>query len=130
IVPYLRGEGITALDRIIVSHADSDHSGGALSVMTSLPTQSLLGSLEASHPIKQAIADHQYCRAGDDWWVDGVHFAILHPDQSKTSGSKRNRNEFSCVLKITTRHGSVLLPADIGRTSEQELLQRARDTLP
>ena len=130
IVPYLRGEGITALDRIIVSHADSDHSGGALSVMTSLPTQSLLGSLEASHPIKQAIADHQYCRAGDDWWWDGVHFAILHPDQSKTSGSKRNRNEFSCVLKITTRHGSVLLPADIGRTSEQELLQRARDTLP
>ncbi|MBK6617350.1 MAG: DNA internalization-related competence protein ComEC/Rec2 [Nitrosomonas sp.] len=130
IVPYLRAEGITALDRIIVSHADSDHSGGALSVLTSLPTQSLLGSLEASHPVKQAIADHQHCRAGDDWWWDGIHFAILHPDQNKTSNNKRNRNESSCVLKITTRHGSVLLPADIGQTSEQELLHRARDALP
>jgi len=130
IVPYLRGEGVTALDRMIVSHADSDHSGGALSVMANLPTQSLLGSLETDHPIKQGIADHQYCRAGDEWWWDGVHFAILHPSQGKTSENERNRNESSCVLKITTHHGSVLLPADIGRVSEQELLQHARDTLP
>ncbi len=129
ILPYLRGEGITALDRMIVSHADSDHSGGALSILTSLPTRSLLGSLEEHHPIKLAIADYQRCRAGDTWWWEGVHFAILHPEQHKTSASARNRNESSCVLKITTRHGSVLLPADIGQVSEQELLQRVRDTL-
>lgn len=130
ILPYLRGEGITALDRMIVSHADSDHSGGALSILTSLPVQSLLGSLEENHPIKLAIADYQHCRAGDTWWWEGVHFAILHPAQRKTSASKRNRNESSCVLKITARHGSVLLPADIGQSSEQELLQHAREALP
>lgn len=130
IVPYLRGEGITTLDRMIVSHADSDHSGGALSVIASLPTRSLFGSLSAEHPIRRAVVDHQYCRAGDDWWWDGIHFAILHPEKDETSDSRRNRNESSCVLKITTPHGSVLLPADIGRIAEQELLQRARDALP
>ena len=32
VVPYLRAIGIQRLDGMIVSHADSDHSGGALSV--------------------------------------------------------------------------------------------------
>ncbi|MDT8364394.1 MAG: DNA internalization-related competence protein ComEC/Rec2 [Nitrosomonas sp.] len=130
ILPYLRGEGITALDRMIVSHADSDHAGGALSVLAGIPTRSFLGSLENDHPVKQAIADHQHCRVGDSWQWDNVHFAILHPEQDERPGRNRNRNESSCVLKITTRHGSVLVPADIGRVSEYGLLQRVRDALP
>lgn len=37
VVPYLRGEGIRKLDAMIVSHADTDHSGGALSIMDEIP---------------------------------------------------------------------------------------------
>ena len=32
VVPFLRGEGIRTLDGMVVSHADDDHSGGAISV--------------------------------------------------------------------------------------------------
>lgn len=130
IIPFLRGEGVRTLDRMIVSHADSDHSGGALSVLERIPTRELLASIADDHPIRQAVASNRHCHAGDAWWWDGVHFEILHPVQPKSAGQKRTTNESSCVLKVTTSHGSVLLPADIGLSTEAELLLRARDLLP
>ncbi|MGG7055249.1 DNA internalization-related competence protein ComEC/Rec2 [Nitrosomonas sp. ANs5] len=130
IVPYLRGEGIRALDLMIISHADSDHSGGALSVLQSVPTAALLASLGQDHPIRQKFADHRNCLAGIAWVWDGVHFEVLHPRQPSYLAQRHNTNESSCVLKITTRHGSVLLPADIGQPTESELLRQVPDRLP
>ena len=51
IVPFLRGEGIHQIDRLIVSHADSDHSGGALSVLQAVTVKEMLSSLNDQHPI-------------------------------------------------------------------------------
>ncbi len=129
ILPFLRGEGIQTLDRMIVSHADSDHSGGALSILTSVKTGTLLASIAADHPIRQAVPDNRYCLAGDSWWWDGVHFEILHPLESESLLQKRKTNESSCVLKVTTSHGSVLLPGDIGQKTEAGLLQYAGTSL-
>ncbi|HBZ30834.1 MAG TPA: competence protein ComEC, partial [Nitrosomonas nitrosa] len=42
----------------------------------------------------------------------------------------RKTNNASCVLKISTRYGSVLLPADIEKESEWALLERAGHLLP
>ncbi len=130
ITPFLRGEGVRVLDMMIVSHADSDHSGGALSVLETIPARRLLASIADDHPIRQAVADNRHCHAGEVWWWDGVHFEILHPMQPKSGAPKRTANESSCVLKVTTSHGSILLPADIGVSTEIELLLRARDSLP
>ena len=44
--------------------------------------------------------------------------------------SKRSTKAKSCVLKITSAHGSVLLPADIERKDELALLARSSDKLP
>ena len=38
IVPYLRAAGVRRLDGLIVSHDDTDHSGGAASVLQALPS--------------------------------------------------------------------------------------------
>jgi competence protein ComEC len=130
IVPFLRGEGIDVLDKIIVSHADSDHSGGALSVLARVPTRTLLTSVADDHPIRQAIPDNYNCVAGDAWQWDGVHFEILHPLASDFLSLRTHKtNEVSCVLKVTTSHGSILLPGDIGRKTEADLLQRMGDSL-
>lgn len=124
ILPFLRGEGVQALDMMIVSHVDSDHSGGALSVLKRIKTDVLLTSIEDNHPIRQSVSDNRHCLAGDAWWWDGVHFEILHPIKPDTLIHKRKTNESSCVLKVTTLHGSVLLPGDIGRITEEDLLRR------
>lgn len=130
ILPFMRGEGIRALDKIVVSHADSDHSGGTLSVLAGMPTKELLTSAATEHPIRQAITDNHDCVAGTAWWWDGVRFEILHPRVADFSPlQKRNSNAMSCVLKVTTPHGSILLPGDIDRKTEADLLQRASDLL-
>ncbi|MDN5836808.1 MAG: ComEC/Rec2 family competence protein [Nitrosospira sp.] len=42
IVPFLRGEGVRRLNAMIVTHVDSDHSGGALSVLEAVPVNRLV----------------------------------------------------------------------------------------
>src|SRR5690606_11699841 len=53
VIPFLRGEGIRKLDKMIVSHADSDHSGGALSILEAWPVNALVSSLDQAHVIAQ-----------------------------------------------------------------------------
>ena len=129
IVPFLRGEGIRQLDAMIVSHADSDHSGGALSVMDAIPVNKLISSLENDHPVHQASKNGHQCYAGQSWQWDDVSFEMLHPLTEDYNNLNRNTNAASCVLKITSDYGSILLPADIGRKEENILLARDRDTL-
>ena len=125
IVPFLRGEGIKHLNKMVVTHADSDHSGGALSVLEAVPVEQLVSSLRDDHPIQLAASKKQKCQAGETWQWDGVQFDMLHPLEQSYSDSGLKTNALSCVLKISTAHGSVLLPADIEKQSEHQLLAEA-----
>jgi competence protein ComEC len=119
IVPFLRGEGIRELDTFIVSHDDSDHSGGMQSVLTQVPVHTLLTTFapQIQRPVK---AVDKRCVAGQRWQWDGVHFEILHP--SLESDADRKDNDRSCVLKVTSQAGSMLLTGDIERAAELKLL--------
>jgi len=146
IVPFLRGEGIRQLDGMIVTHDDIDHSGGAMSVMEAVPVMWLASSLvneslvneqlsglpDKPHPILAAASDNnpRRCVAGDAWEWDDVRFDMLHPQARSYDDTKVKNNALGCVLKITTPHGSVLLPTDIEKDSEAELLKRAAAHLP
>jgi competence protein ComEC len=54
VLPYLRSRGIEALDGLVVSHLDQDHSGSACprgimsAVLTSIPAGTLLGAQKPS----------------------------------------------------------------------------------
>ena len=125
IVPFLKGSGIRYLDAMIVSHADSDHSGGALSVLEAIPVSQLISSLGKNHPIQLAASKRSRCQTGDTWSWDGVSFEVLHPHATDYHDSSQSINALSCVLKITTEHGSVLLPADIDKQAEQLIISRS-----
>ncbi len=126
IVPYLRAAGIKRLDRMIISHDDLDHSGGALSVMQAVPVAEVLSSLPDLDPLVLLSPLEQRCRAGQQWLWDGVRFDMLHPD---VAGDALKTNDRSCVIKITTAGGSVLIPADIERRVERALLAQSADLL-
>ena len=130
IVPFLRGEGIKRVHAMIVTHADTDHSGGALSVLQAVPVDRVVSSLKEDHAIQLAAAKTNQCRAGESWQWDGVRFDMLHPPEQSYSNPKLKTNALSCVMKITTSHGSVLLPADIEKRSEYQLVEHAADALP
>lgn len=130
VVPFLRAAGVARLDALVVSHADADHSGGAMSILQSVPVDAVMTSLPFDHPIvAQAPAPVRRCVAGDAWTWDGVHFAFLHPDQAAYEDRGRKSNDRSCVLRIQSAGGSALLTGDIEAASELEIIGR-RDPAP
>jgi len=98
---------------LILSHSDSDHSGGAKLLRESMSIEKTLSSFELPIP-------HQRCHAGQSWEWDGVYFRVLHP----TASLSDKENDQSCVLSIENDQGRVLLTGDISRRSEQELIER------
>lgn len=112
LVPYLRASGVRQLDLLIVSHTDRDHAGGEASLVAALPVVER----------KSVLAGRQ-CADGESWEWDGVRFRVLHPleeDYARTLPT----NALSCVLKIETAHGNVLIPGDLEGKAEAELLAR------
>ncbi|MGZ5543003.1 MAG: ComEC/Rec2 family competence protein, partial [Methylobacter sp.] len=58
------------------------------------------------------------CVAGQSWLWDEVRFTMLAPQQAFVS-----ENDNSCVLKIQSKHGTVLLTGDIEAAAESWLIK-------
>jgi competence protein ComEC len=121
VMPAMRGAGLERLDLLVLSHEDSDHIGGALSVLESLEVEAMASSLGTGHPLRGLVAAPRRCAAGEAWEWDGVRFEFLTPAWS----SAAKRNDLSCVLRIATRGGAMLLTGDIERAAEKALLSSA-----
>ncbi len=130
LVPSLRAMGIARLDGLILTHNDTDHTGGAASVMQAMPIEWMLSSLPDEHPLLQQAVDSQHCTDGQAWQWDGVSFEILHPDADSYGNTTVRDNNRRCVLRISTGGQHILLTADIEKETEQRLLREHRDKLP
>ncbi len=109
VVPSLHALGIARLDRLVISHADNDHAGGAGAVAAAFPE----AQRYAGEPERMALP-MQSCVAGQSWSWDGVDFRVLHP----AAGSSGKGNDRSCVLLVSGRGGSLLLTGDISARVE------------
>ena len=128
VVPYLRGEGIKKLDGFMVSHNDIDHSGGAASVLGQMPVTWLASSYSLPADT-QLPATQLKCFAGQHWRWNNVQFTVLHPTIESYANSEITDNNRSCVVKVTSQFGSILLTGDIEKESEIELLLANKDVL-
>ncbi|WP_233830862.1 ComEC/Rec2 family competence protein [Paraburkholderia sp. ZP32-5] len=108
VVPFLQSQGVTALDTLIISHADSDHSGGAPAVLDAIDVHQLVAALAPDHALwtqaRQQGVDTLPCAAGQHWQWDGVEFTMLWPDAGPLQGKP---NEHCCVLRLATVAGAV-----------------------
>ncbi|MEB2319403.1 MAG: DNA internalization-related competence protein ComEC/Rec2 [Pseudomonadota bacterium] len=129
VVPWLRRRGIADLDRLIVSHEDDDHAGGAGSVLDAMRVERISGALGRGHRL---AADPRFtpCERGQRWQWDGVEFEMLHPgpdriDARQAGGSRRvfGGNASSCVLRVRSPAGGALLAGDIGVAEERDLIR-------
>jgi len=120
ILPFLRSQGLSHIDSLIISHGDNDHIGGAESVLNNIQVQQLLTSV----PQQLAAYTPINCTAGQTWQWDGVVFTILSPALAFDSD-----NNNSCVLKIAAHNGTTLLTGDIEADAETWLVQHYGDYL-
>jgi competence protein ComEC len=125
VVPFLRGEGITRLDGVVISHADDDHYGGAASVAYSRAPGWLLSPLHPGDVLHGGFEQTIRCEAGQRWTWDGVEFSVLHPASAIYGEEKRRKeNDRGCVVKVATRSAAALLTGDVEARSEKEMLGR------
>ncbi|MGQ0653579.1 MAG: DNA internalization-related competence protein ComEC/Rec2 [Betaproteobacteria bacterium] len=118
VVPALQAAGVSRLDKMVITHEDSDHLGGALSVLESMPVDAFASSLPHAHPFHALAGTVRRCRAGEGWEWDGVRFDFLHPAELMAK-----RNDHSCVLRVAAAGGAMLLTGDIERASEERLVR-------
>ena len=119
VLPAVRGRGWPRIDRLILSHGDLDHVGGAWSVLAGMA----VGEVLAGESV--AGIDTRPCQAGSGWHWDGVAFSVLSP----AADHRSTGNNASCVLLIETASQRILLTGDIESTIEHRLDVPAVDVL-
>jgi competence protein ComEC len=134
VVPWLRAMGVDRIDAMVITHRDWDHSGGARSVLETLPVEQLFDSLPPDSPeardLQPRARQRQECIAGQRWEWEGVTLSMLHPPAGKVAQPEGKANHQSCVLKISRGSHSILLTSDIEAADEAWLLADAAAELP
>lgn len=124
VAPLLRAYGVT-LDKLVLSHRDIDHVGGAPAVLAMQPKAELLSSIEDGHEL-QMLRPAIRCEAGQRWTWDGVAFEVLHPHADDYASVEKS-NVMSCVLRVSNGNESALLVGDIESAQEAQLVQAGGD---
>ncbi len=112
VLPYLTAQGIRRIDRLVVSHSDIDHAGGAIPLLAGIE----VGQVLAGEP--DALAGSAACRAGQAWQWDGVGFSVLHPP----GNGRYAGNDASCVILVEAGDARLLLTGDIESGVERKLV--------
>jgi competence protein ComEC len=127
LVPLLR-----ALDErvqlLVISHRDTDHTGGAAAVLSQQPEAALLSSLEDGHELL-AMHGGRRCALGQHWRWDGIDFDLLHPQPTDYDDGNKP-NAMSCVLRVSNGERTALLVGDIEQPQEAALLEQSPALLP
>jgi len=105
LLPLLQARGFSTVDLVFISHGDNDHAG-------SLPQ--LLKGIHVS----QVLTNQDRCDQNFDTNWQGLRIEALWPDDVL----KYNDNNGSCVIKISDQYHSVLLPGDIDKSIEKQLV--------
>lgn len=118
ITPILAYKGISTIDGLVLSHADSDHAGGSDYLLLRY------------QPLDKYSSDQREgfseCVMGQRWQWQGLEFSVKWPPKS----TQRATNSDSCVIRIQAINGkgpSVLLTGDIDAKSELVMLTQAQD---
>ena len=119
LVPLLRALD-ERVDMLMLSHRDTDHTGGAAAVLAMQPQAALVSSLEDGHEL-QLLRASQRCVAGQHWRWDGVAFEVLHPAPDDYAAAAKP-NAMSCVLRVSNGERTALLVGDLEQPQEARLL--------
>ncbi|MFI8479074.1 DNA internalization-related competence protein ComEC/Rec2 [Pseudomonas sp. NPDC078700] len=113
VLPSLRTLGLDRLDRLLISHADNDHSGGALAIQQGISVGQVISGQSAQLPLS---LDAEPCVSAS-WQWDQVRFRTWQWQQATQS------NASSCVLMVEAAGERLLLTGDIDAAAEQALVR-------
>ncbi len=121
VAPFVLAQGITQVERVLISHADQDHAGG----LVALARRVKLMQVQSGEPQRLQFPGATRCAAGEQWQWAGVSFQVLHP--AATAAEVGNNS--SCVVRIETGGRSLLLTGDADQRIERELVAQVGTAL-
>lgn len=136
LLPYLLNRKVKSLDYIMVSHFDSDHCQGLITVLNSIKVKNIIISKQAESTynykkIMETVASKKInlilVKRGDVINVDkNVEIKIIYPE-SKLYFDDINNN--SIVAKLTYKNFSILYTGDIEKLAEERIVKIAKHEL-
>lgn len=132
LLPYLLDRKIKKLDYVLISHFDSDHVGGVLTLMEKIKIEKIIickqGEVSENYKkflkiLKSKKIKVQIVKAKDKISIDkDTFFYILHPANELIKDNILNNN--SIVSKFYYRNFSILFTGDIEEIAEKELIKK------
>ncbi len=107
VVPFLKGKGITKIDKLILTHGDMDHIGGTFSILKELEVkQILMPSVAEPSKTELDIMDEAKKKKipvikvseGDRWDSGENEFYILSPEKNFTG--ERNSGSIAFIAQL------------------------------
>ena len=136
LTPYLLNRGVRKLDYIMISHFDSDHCQGLISVLNSIKVRNIIISKQGEsvynyEKIMEIAVNKKInvivVKRGDVINVDkNVEIKILYPE-SKLYFDDINNN--SIVAKLSYKNFSILFTGDIEKSAEERIVNIAKNDL-
>jgi competence protein ComEC len=128
--PYLWSRGFQKLDIVALTHAHQDHIGGLTAILENFRVGHLWIGREVSSSAQAALEnlarskhvpiEHEHSGQAREW--DGVNMQVLWPDLSPEDGAASPKNNDSLVLRLTYGRRTLLLPGDVEKQAEYEIM--------
>lgn len=131
LVPYVLDRGFTKIDIVIISHFDSDHIGGILTLLEELKVEKVYISkqIEVSNNYKKflQIINEKNIKAyevdvGNRIFIENsLYFDVVWPKKEQITNNVLNNNAIVCNLHY--KNFSMLFTGDIEEIAEKEILE-------
>ena len=138
ILPFLKYEGVSRLDAVVVTHPDSDHISGIRAVLEEpggvrvgalyLPDVGETGRNGAYHELERLAGEAgtavRYLHSGDVLHSGEVTLTCLHPQKGS---AETEPNAYSIVLHLAYGEFDALFTGDLEGSGEEEVTALIRD---
>ena len=131
LVAYIKKEGITAIDTVIITHPHADHLGGMLGVLENFKVKQIYDSGQTattalyrkylSEVQKQKIPFNLVTAGEEISITNEIKLKFLTPSKPFITESAINNN--SIVAKLTYNQFSMLLTGDAEKESEKNMVK-------
>lgn len=128
VVPYLKGRGITTVDKLIISHAHLDHMGGAHELVEEITVRDIHispNSIDVKemdklvHTATERGIPFLIQQDGVQWTENGIQFYYAGPQTTEYVG-----NDSSLVLLMKTTGLTFLFTGDIEEAGERAFVKK------
>ena len=136
LLPEILGQRITKIDYLLISHFDSDHVGGLLTVLESLKVKNAIISRQIKESenykkflkiVKDKKINVMIVKKDDEICIEkNLKIDVLWPQREQITDNVLNNN--SIVAKVIYNNFSILFTGDIEKVAEENIIREYKDT--